>query len=67
MSQELKMEWLPKLRVRYQSRNREGKSRMLDELCDDYNYERKYAIKLLRAAVCRRRAGERASRAGAAV
>jgi len=32
---------------RYARRNREGKSRMLDELCDDYEYERKYAIKLL--------------------
>jgi hypothetical protein len=51
MSQELKMEWLPKLRARYQNRNREGKSRMLDELCADYDYERKYAIKLLRGTV----------------
>jgi hypothetical protein len=48
MSQELKMEWLPKLRVRYQKHHREGKSRMLDELCADYDYERNYAIKLLR-------------------
>src|SRR5438045_9208465 len=47
MSKELKREWLPKLQVRYARRNREGKSRMRDELCDDYQYERKYAIKLL--------------------
>ena len=47
MSQEQKKEWLPKLQVRYERRNREGKSRMLDELCEDYGYERKYAIKLL--------------------
>src|SRR5438128_1858177 len=47
MSQEMKKEWLPKLRIRYARRSREGKSRMLDELCEDYNYERKYAIKLL--------------------
>jgi hypothetical protein len=47
MSKELKMDWLPKLQVRYSRRNREGKSRMLDELCEDYEYERKYAIKLL--------------------
>ena len=46
MSKELKKEMLPKLQVRYSHRNREGKSRMLDELCDDYQYERKYAIKL---------------------
>jgi hypothetical protein len=47
MSQELKSQWLPKAQTRYARRNREGKSRMLDELCEDYHYERKYAIKLL--------------------
>lgn len=47
MSQELKSEWLPKVQRRYLRRNREGRSRMLDELCEDYGYERKYAIKLL--------------------
>src|ERR1035438_6313922 len=47
MSKELKTDWLPKLQVRYCRRNREGKSRMLDEMCEDYEYERKYAIKLL--------------------
>lgn len=47
MSQELKENWLPKLQVRYARRDREGKSRMLDELCEDYEYERKYAIKML--------------------
>src|SRR5439155_9738512 len=51
MSKELKKEWLPKLQVRYARRNREGKTRMLDELCDDYEYERKYAIKLLRGGL----------------
>ena len=51
MSQDLTMDWLPKLRARYQNRNRQGKSRMLDELCADYDYERKYAIKLLRGTV----------------
>ena len=47
MSQELKSEWLPKLQARYARRNREGKSRVLDELCEDYGYDREYAIKLL--------------------
>jgi hypothetical protein len=47
MSQEQKKDWIPKLRVRYAGRGRDGKSRMLDELCEDYQYERKYAIKLL--------------------
>ena len=51
MSQELKSEWLPKLQARYLRRNREGKSRILDELCEDYRYERKYAIKLLRGSL----------------
>lgn len=48
MSKELKNDWLPKLRIRYARRNREGKIQMLNELCEDYHYERKYAIKLLR-------------------
>lgn len=58
MSQELRKEWLPKLQARYLRRSREGKSRMLDELCEDYEYERKYAIKLLsgRLPVARGRA-----------
>ena len=47
MSQELKSDWLPKLQTRYARRSREAKSRMLDELCEDYHYERKYAIKLM--------------------
>src|SRR6202171_3659605 len=47
MSKELKKEMLEKLLGRYARRNREGKSLMLDELCEDYLYERKYAIKLL--------------------
>ena len=51
MSKELKKEWLPKLQARYLKRNREGKSRMLNELCEDYEYDRKYAIKLLGGAL----------------
>jgi hypothetical protein len=47
MSNEMKSEWLPKMQIRYAQRSRDGKSRMLDELCEDYGYERKYAIKLL--------------------
>ena len=47
MSEELKKDCLTKLMMRYAQRNREGKSRMLDELCEDFKYERKYAIKLL--------------------
>jgi hypothetical protein len=47
MSKELKTEWLAKVKPRYQKRGREGKTLLLDELCEDYGYERKYAIKLL--------------------
>ena len=51
MSQALKKDWIPKLQARYAQRSREGKGRMLDELCEDYKYERKYAIKLLRGGL----------------
>ncbi len=51
MSQAVKETWLPKLQARYTRRNREGKSRMPDEFCEDHDYERKYAIKLLRGAL----------------
>lgn len=47
MSRGIKRDLLPKLRARYARRGREGKSRLLDDLCEDYGYERKYAIKLL--------------------
>jgi hypothetical protein len=48
MSREIKEDLLPRLKARYAKRGRVGRSRMLDELCQDYHYERKYAIKLLR-------------------
>ena len=51
MTKAIKADLLPKLRERYARRQREGKTRMLDELCEDYGYERKYAIKLLGDAV----------------
>jgi len=38
---------LERLRQRYAGRARAGRSRLLDEFCDQYGYERKYAIKLL--------------------
>jgi hypothetical protein len=47
MSREIKEDLLPRLKARYAQRGREGRSRMLDALCQDYHYERKYAIKLL--------------------
>lgn len=44
-----RIEQLGRLRRRYQGRGKEGKTRLLDEFCEDYGYERKYAIKLLGA------------------
>ena len=41
-------EQLERLRQRYAGRALEGRSRLLDEFCEHYDYERKYAIKLLR-------------------
>jgi hypothetical protein len=41
-------EHLEALRRRYGGRGKEGKSRLLDEFCEQYGYERKYAIKLLK-------------------
>ena len=49
MSQKIREELLPRLRQRYAKRDRQGRSRMLDELCEQWDYERKHAIKLLGA------------------
>jgi hypothetical protein len=38
---------LEQLKRRYLKRGKEGRSRLLDEFCEHYGYERKYAIKLL--------------------
>src|SRR5262245_5811642 len=40
-------EQLERLRWRYLQRAKEGKGRLLDEFCEQYGYERKYAIRLL--------------------
>ena len=47
MSQKSKDEYLEKMRWRYQSRAREGRSRLLDELVEVYGCTRKHAIKLM--------------------
>src|SRR5258706_15194060 len=49
MSQKIREEMLPRLRQRYASRGREGRSRLIDELCEQFGYSRKHAIKLLNA------------------
>ena len=40
-------EQLPRWRERYARRHKEGKARLLDELCEQYGYSRKHAIRLL--------------------
>jgi len=49
MSRETSEELVPKLQERYERRGREGRSRMLDEVCEQFGYSRKHANKLLRA------------------
>lgn len=47
-------ELLAGMRARYAARSREGKSRMLDEVCAEYGYTRKHAIKLLRNGLAKK-------------
>ena len=47
MSQDLKVEIITKLRLRYQESKKTEKGLILDELCANFNYNRKYAIRLL--------------------
>ena len=47
MSAKSRREVLERARQRYGRRGREGRSRLLDEVCELCGYERKYAIKVL--------------------
>ena len=47
LSKTIKDDLLPKLRERYACRQRVGKTRMLDALCENYGYDRKSVSKLL--------------------
>lgn len=49
MSQRAKEEMLPRLRQRYLERGKAGKSRLIDEVCEQFGYSRKHAIKMLNA------------------
>jgi len=48
MSDQSRREVILKMQERYAGRGREGRSRLLDEICELCGYDRKYAIKLLR-------------------
>lgn len=56
MSANLKDDRLPKLQARYERREREGKTRRLDELCEDHGYERKYTTAATAGSTSSRRA-----------
>ncbi len=47
MSKSSRKEYLAKMRSRYAGRGPEGKSRLLDEVCEVCGYGRKYAIRLM--------------------
>jgi hypothetical protein len=47
MSRKVVEEMLPRLRQRYMGRGREGRQWMIDEICEQWGYRRKHAIKLL--------------------
>ena len=62
MSEKTREEVLKSMRPRYSGRGREGRAKLLDELCESCGYERKYAIKLLRGQ--RRIPGKKPRKAG---
>jgi hypothetical protein len=49
MSQKVREALLPRMRQRYGGRGKEGRGRLLDEVCEQFGYSRKHAIKLLGA------------------
>ena len=49
MTQKVREEMLPRLRHRYVGRGRPGRSRVIDELGEQFGYSRKHTIKLLGA------------------
>lgn len=51
MSKRSKEEFLEWCRSRYPKRDRKGKSRMLDEICETLGWDRKHAIKALNGLV----------------
>lgn len=61
MSKESKEQYLESCRLRYPSRNRQGKSAMIDEVGDVMAWDRKHTIKVLNGRVC---LGKQAKRRG---
>jgi len=59
MSYESKQEVVRRMRWRYKGRGRQGRSALIEQLCELCGYERKYAIKLLNGQAEGKRAGAR--------
>ena len=59
MSKESKRQYLESIRQRYSGRGRDGRSRLLDEVCDTLGLSRKHAIKMLNGRVSTRGEGVR--------
>lgn len=55
MSLEQRKAYLEEIKKRYKKSNRQDKARILDEFCSVCNYNRKYAIRLLKKRVKKRR------------
>ncbi len=49
MSQKVREEMVPRLRQRYSGRGKKGRGVLLNEVCEQFGYSRKHAIKLLGA------------------
>jgi hypothetical protein len=45
MSSVTKKEMLPKMRWRYAQRGKKGKTSLINEVCEQWGYGRKYAVK----------------------
>jgi hypothetical protein len=59
MSNDLKRELITKLRLRYQKSSKKDKSLILNELCANFNYNRKYATRRLNSYVEAKRKDKR--------
>lgn len=55
MSLIIQKEMLPRMRWRYARREKKGKTSLINELCEQWGYERKYAIKLLKGTLLKKR------------
>ena len=55
MSSIIQKEMLPRMRWRYARRGKKGKTSLINELCEQWGYERKYAIKLLKGTLLKKK------------